>query len=184
MLGGGFFYLYKTTDLPDPNADFETNTSFVYYSDGESELGQYAIQNRDAISYDQMPQYVKDAVVAAENRTFWSDSGIDYKGIVRALLNNAQGNATQGASTITQQYIKILYLTSERSYTATSTPSISATAPTASRPRRGPTSRRTPPTSTSSRASSSRASSTTRPCTTRRRARTPGCGCAIGTHAS
>jgi len=114
---GGFVYLYKTTKLPDANADFETNTSFVYYHGGKDELGQYAVQNRDAISYDQMPQNVKDAVVAAENRTFWSDSGIDYKGIVRALFNNAQGNATQGASTITQQYIKILYLTSERSYT-------------------------------------------------------------------
>ena len=114
---GGFVYLYKTTELPDPNADFETNTSFVYYDDGKTELGHYAIQNRDAISYDEMPQDVKDAVVAAENRTFWSDSGIDYKGIVRAVFNNASGNATQGASTITQQYIKILYLTQERSYT-------------------------------------------------------------------
>jgi membrane peptidoglycan carboxypeptidase len=118
---GSFAYVYKTTELPDPNADFETNTSFVYYSDGKGgqgeQLGQYAIQNRDAISYDQMPQDIKDAVVAAENRTFWSDSGIDYKGIVRALFNNAQGNATQGASTITQQYIKILYLTQERTYT-------------------------------------------------------------------
>ncbi len=118
---GGFVYIYKTTELPDPNADFETNTSFVYYDDGKGgqgdQLGQYAIQNRDAISYDEMPQDIKDAVVAAENRTFWSDSGIDYKGIVRALFNNAAGNATQGASTITQQYIKILYLTQERTYT-------------------------------------------------------------------
>jgi membrane peptidoglycan carboxypeptidase len=116
-VGGGFVYLYQTTELPDPNADFETNTSFVYYSNGETELGQYAVQNRDAIPYDKMPQDIKDAVVAAENRTFWSDSGVDYKGIVRAVFNNAQGNETQGASTITQQYIKILYLTSQRSYT-------------------------------------------------------------------
>jgi membrane peptidoglycan carboxypeptidase len=64
-----------------------------------------------------MPQDVKDAVVAAENRSFWSDNGIDLKGIVRAVFNNASGNSTQGASTITQQYIKILYLTQERSYT-------------------------------------------------------------------
>ncbi|HCB06046.1 MAG TPA: penicillin-binding protein [Nocardioides bacterium] len=117
IAGGAFAYLYKTTKLPDPNADFETNTSFVYYSDGKTELGRYAIQNRDAISYDDMPQDVKDAVVAAENRSFWSDNGIDVKGIARAVFNNASGNATQGASTITQQYIKILYLTQERSYT-------------------------------------------------------------------
>jgi membrane peptidoglycan carboxypeptidase len=117
VVAGGFVYLYKTTKLPDPNADFETNTSFVYYNDGENELGRYAIQNRDAIPYAEMPQDVKDAVVAAENRTFWSDNGVDVKGIVRAVFNNASGNATQGASTITQQYIKILYLTQERSYT-------------------------------------------------------------------
>jgi membrane peptidoglycan carboxypeptidase len=117
VAAGGFVYLYKTTKLPDPNADFETNTSFVYYNDGENELGRFAIQNRDAIPYDQMPQDVKDAVVAAENRTFWSDNGVDVKGILRAVFNNASGNATQGASTITQQYIKILYLTQERSYT-------------------------------------------------------------------
>ncbi|MGH3306278.1 MAG: transglycosylase domain-containing protein, partial [Nocardioides sp.] len=92
-----------------------TNTSFVYYGDdGHTELGRYEKQNRDAITYDAMPQDVKDAVVAAENRTFWSDNGIDVKGIVRAVFNNASGNATQGASTITQQYVKILYLTQEQ----------------------------------------------------------------------
>ncbi|QIG45210.1 penicillin-binding protein [Nocardioides anomalus] len=116
ILGAGFVYLYQTTDLPDPNSDFETNTSFVYYNDGKTEIGQFAKQNRDSIPYDQMPQDIKDAVVAAENRTFWSDSGIDFKGIVRAAFNNASGNSTQGASTITQQYIKILYLSQERSY--------------------------------------------------------------------
>ncbi len=114
---GAFAYVYNTTELPDPNADFETQTSFVYYNDGKTELGRYAVQNRDAIPYAEMPQDIKDAVVAAENRSFWSDNGIDVKGIIRAAFNNAAGNSTQGASTITQQYIKILYLTQERSYT-------------------------------------------------------------------
>ena len=116
-VSGAFAYVYKTTELPDPNADFKTQTSFVYYSDGKTELGRYAVQNRVSIGYDEMPDAIKDAVVAAENRTFWSDNGVDLKGIIRAVFNNAQGNATQGASTITQQYIKILYLTQERSYT-------------------------------------------------------------------
>ena len=62
-----------------------------------------------------MPQDLQDAVVAAEDRTFWTNSGIDPKGIVRAAFNDARGGATQGASTITQQYVKILYLTQERS---------------------------------------------------------------------
>ena len=64
-----------------------------------------------------MPETIKDAVVAAENRTFWTDNGIDPKGIIRAVFNNASGNDRQGASTITQQYVKILYLTTEQSYT-------------------------------------------------------------------
>ena len=116
LVAGGLVYLYRTTDLPDPNKDFETETSFVYYNDGKSEIGQYAVQNRVRISYDEIPQDIKDAVVAAENQSFWTDNGIDPKGIIRALFNNAQGNATQGASTITQQYIKIYYLNQERSY--------------------------------------------------------------------
>jgi membrane peptidoglycan carboxypeptidase len=112
---GAFVVLYRTTDIPDPNAEFETQTTKVFYAGGEDELGQFATQNRESISFDEMPQQVKDAVIAAENRTFWTDQGIDPRGIVRAAFSNARGNATQGASTITQQYVKILYLTQERS---------------------------------------------------------------------
>jgi membrane peptidoglycan carboxypeptidase len=53
-------------------------------------------------------------VVAAEDRSFWTNKGIDPKGIIRAAFSNAKGGATQGASTITQQYVKILYLTQQR----------------------------------------------------------------------
>ena len=112
---GGFVYLYQTTSIPNPNKDFQTQTSFVYYSDGKTQLGQYATQNRSIIPLSEMPQNLKDAVVAAEDRTFWTNSGIDPRGIVRAAFNDARGGATQGASTITQQYVKILYLTQERS---------------------------------------------------------------------
>ena len=113
---GGFVVLYRAIDIPDPNEDFQTETSFVYYADGKTEVGSFATQNRDSIPLDEMPENLQNAVVAAENRTFWSDKGIDPKGILRAAFSNAQGNAQQGASTITQQYVKILYLTQERSY--------------------------------------------------------------------
>ena len=107
---------YSTTSIPNPNAEFRTQTSYIYYSDGKSKLGQFALQNRDSISYGEMPQNLKDAVVAAEDRTFWTNHGIDPKGIIRAAFSNAKGNSTQGASTITQQYVKILYLNQERTY--------------------------------------------------------------------
>ncbi|WP_344149037.1 transglycosylase domain-containing protein [Nocardioides koreensis] len=116
LLAGGLFYLYKTIDIPDPNKDFRTQTSFVYYAGGKTQLGQYATQNRDSIPLKEIPQKMQDAVVAAENQSFWTDKGIDPKGILRAAFSNARGNSKQGASTITQQYVKILYLTQERSY--------------------------------------------------------------------
>ncbi len=116
LLAAGLFFVYKSTDIPDPNKDFETQTSFIYYADGKTELGKFATQNRESIPLKEIPQTLQDAVVAAENRTFWTDKGIDPKGIVRAAFSNVRGNSTQGASTITQQYVKILYLTQERSF--------------------------------------------------------------------
>jgi membrane peptidoglycan carboxypeptidase len=106
---------YTRTNLPDPNAAFLTNKSNVYYRDGTTVLGSFADQNRSSIAYSDMPQTIKDAVVAAENRTFWTDKGISPTGIARAVYGILRGNsALGGGSTITQEYIKILYLTSDQ----------------------------------------------------------------------
>ncbi|MDF1487503.1 transglycosylase domain-containing protein [Tessaracoccus caeni] len=114
---GGFAFLYFTTDLPDPNDDFQTNTSFIYYGDGETQMGSLSVQNRQTIGYSEMPQVIRDAVVAAENRSFWEDPGFSARGLARAAWSIASGGQMQGGSTITQQYIKILYLDSERTLT-------------------------------------------------------------------
>lgn len=109
--------LYVLIDVPDPNADFKTETTKVYYSDGKSQLGSFAVQDRDSLPYDEIPDVMKQAAVAAEDRSFWENRGIDLKGIIRAARNNAtSGEITSGGSTITQQYVKILYLNQERSY--------------------------------------------------------------------
>ncbi len=108
---------YTTTTRPDANADFKTATTFVYYNDGKSELGSFAIQNRTPLTFDKMPETMKQAAVAAENRSFWTDKGISIRGMVRAAWKIARGGDVQGGSTITQQYIKILYLNSERTLT-------------------------------------------------------------------
>lgn len=107
-----FAYLYSSTDLPDPNADFQTNTTFLYYNDGSTQLGSLAVQNRVTLAYADMPQLMKDAVVAAENRSFWEDPGFSISGIARSAVSIATGGELQGGSTITQQYIKVLYLDS------------------------------------------------------------------------
>jgi membrane peptidoglycan carboxypeptidase len=114
LVVGTFVFLYQSIEIPDENEEFKTQTSFVYYADGKDEVGQYAKQNRINVPLDEIPQNIQDAVVAAENKTFWTDNGIDPKGIVRAAFSNATSDTTQGASTITQQYVKILYLSSER----------------------------------------------------------------------
>jgi membrane peptidoglycan carboxypeptidase len=108
---------YTSTTRPDANAEFKTATTFVYYNDGKSELGNFAIQNRTPLTFDEIPETVKQAAVAAENRTFWTDKGISIRGMIRAAWTIARGGDVQGGSTITQQYIKILYLNSERSLT-------------------------------------------------------------------
>jgi len=119
---GGIAYAYVTIQVPDENADFLTNTTSVYYADGKQKIGSFQVQNRQSIAYDQMPQYVKDAIVAGENKDFWTDPGISPTGLLRASLgligiSPADATATGGGSTITQQYIKVMYLTQEKTFT-------------------------------------------------------------------
>ncbi|MFT4187845.1 MAG: transglycosylase domain-containing protein [Aeromicrobium sp.] len=112
-----FFILYRMIEIPDPNQEFQTQTTKVYFSDGTTQLGEFAEQQRENVSLDQVPDVMQAAVIAAEDRTFYSNRGLDFKGIIRAFRDNtASGEIQGGASTITQQYVKILYLTQERSY--------------------------------------------------------------------
>lgn len=111
---GGFVF-FQRVQLPDPNADFGTQTSRLYFRDGTSELGALAIQNRTVIPLAEMPKSIQDAVVAAEDRSFWTNRGIDLKGMARAVWGIVRNREISGGgSTITQQYIKTRYLTSEQ----------------------------------------------------------------------
>ncbi|MDR2252762.1 MAG: transglycosylase domain-containing protein [Bifidobacteriaceae bacterium] len=85
--------------------------SYLLASDGTLLTTFYA-QNRVAISLDQVSQAMQDAVVALEDRRFWEHSGVDVLGMARAFLNNAASGAeaTQGASTLTQQLVKNLLI--------------------------------------------------------------------------
>jgi membrane peptidoglycan carboxypeptidase len=116
VLAGIGYFAYRNTSIPDANKAFEAQSSFVYWAGGKGKIGRFADQNRESIPLADIPQSMQDAAIAAEDRTFYSNSGIDPKGIVRAAFSNAKGNATQGASTITQQYVKLLYLSQERTF--------------------------------------------------------------------
>ena len=71
LVGGiGFAVLWNSVKIPDPNADFLTTTTFVYYKNGKTQLGSFQVQNRISLEFDEMNPYVRDAIVAAENRSF------------------------------------------------------------------------------------------------------------------
>ncbi|HZX07323.1 transglycosylase domain-containing protein, partial [Kribbella sp.] len=112
-----FFIIYQTTKIPDPNKEFAANTTTVTYSSSSQPLGQFFDQNRHSVPLAQIPKHVQDAVIAAEDRTFWTNPGISPQGMIRAAWNIARGQQLQGGSTITQQYVKVMYLTQERTLT-------------------------------------------------------------------
>lgn len=107
--------VYAMIELPDVNRAVLEQRTLLTYRDGE-ELGQLGATNRTIIGLDDVPVDVRRAVLAAENRDFYSDQGISPAGIARAAWTNLTGDGLQGGSTITQQYAKIAYLTQERTY--------------------------------------------------------------------
>ncbi|QTB91998.1 penicillin-binding protein [Bifidobacterium saguini] len=111
-----FAYLYATTEVPQPEKFALAEKTTVYYSDGTTAIGSYAEQNREIISCTDLPDYIGNAIVASENRTFYTDKGIDLKGIARAFLNNVTTGTRQGGSTITQQYAERYYLGETTTY--------------------------------------------------------------------
>ena len=117
LLGvAGLTAVYLAVDVPAPNDLSQAQSSVVYYSDGTTELGRFEEVDRTVVPLTDVPEHVQYAVLAAEDRGFYENSGISPTGILRAAWNNVTGGETQGASTITQQYARNAYLTQERSW--------------------------------------------------------------------
>jgi membrane peptidoglycan carboxypeptidase len=117
LLGGGAFAAAVfLTPVPDPNEVARTEATVVYWADGTTEIGRLGDSTRRSVPLDEVPLDVQRAVLAAEDRDFYEHGGFSPVGIGRAVYNNATGGSLQGGSTITQQYAKNAYLTSERSF--------------------------------------------------------------------
>ncbi len=108
-----FALAYFTVDIPDPNAYVNSQATIFHYSNGE-EIGRVGTQNRQIIPLAKIPLNVRHAVLAAEDRGFYSNRAFSVTGIARAILNNLKGGSLQGGSTITQQYAKTAFLTPSR----------------------------------------------------------------------
>jgi membrane peptidoglycan carboxypeptidase len=108
--------IYVRTDVPDPNALPTNQIATIYYGDGKTVLARVGSQNRSDVKLEQVPESVRFAVLAAENRSFYTDPGISPTGITRAALNNLKGGDLQGGSTITQQYVKNAFTNGDRTF--------------------------------------------------------------------
>jgi penicillin-binding protein 1A len=88
----------------------------VFSADGV-QLGEFGEERRNFMPIAQMPQVMKDAVLAAEDSRFYQHGGVDYKGVLRAAFENLRDARSQGASTITMQVARNFYLPTEKTFT-------------------------------------------------------------------
>ncbi len=112
----GFLYLYATISVPKPDDLALAEKTTVYYADGTTQMGTLGDVNRQIIDASTLPDYVSKAVVASEDRSFYTNSGVNFKGILRALWNNLRGGPRQGGSTLTQQYVERYFMGETTSY--------------------------------------------------------------------
>ncbi|MEU2824944.1 transglycosylase domain-containing protein [Streptomyces bacillaris] len=113
LLVGGFFAGYQLVGIPAANASAEAQSNVYFYKDG-TVLARDGEVNREKIRLSQVPATVQQAVLAAEDRDFYSQPAVDVRAMFRAGWNTVTGKGKQGGSTITQQYVKNYYLGQER----------------------------------------------------------------------
>ena len=116
---GALFYREFTQDLPSVRqlASYGPQVSSQVYAVDGTLIDELYFEKRYLVPFEGIPVVVRQAFLAAEDSTFYEHHGIDLTSIVRAFRNNLRaGNVTHGASTITQQVVKALLLTSQRSY--------------------------------------------------------------------
>ncbi|MCS0634497.1 penicillin-binding protein [Streptomyces sp. LP05-1] len=113
---GTFYVIYLMVPVPTANAQATMQSNVYRYANGKI-LARTGEVNREIIALDKIPKPVQHTFVAAENKSFYEDNGVDFKGTARGVFNTLAGRGKQGGSTITQQYVKNYYL--DQSQTAT-----------------------------------------------------------------
>ncbi|MEU6013524.1 transglycosylase domain-containing protein [Streptomyces sp. NPDC047515] len=113
LIMGAFVALYMYVDIPKANALAERQSNVYKYSDGTVLARTGDGVNRQNVDLAEVPKDVQHTFVAAENKSFYQDKGVDLKGTARGILNTLSGKGKQGGSTITQQYVKNYYLTQD-----------------------------------------------------------------------
>ncbi|MFE7897420.1 transglycosylase domain-containing protein [Streptomyces sp. NPDC057424] len=116
LLAGGFFLGYSLVKIPPANALATKQANVYLYADG-SVIARDGEVNRENVTLPQISKDAQHAILAAEDRDFYTESAVDPKAMVRAAWNTALGKGKQSGSTITQQYVKNYYLRQEQTVT-------------------------------------------------------------------
>ncbi len=116
-LGGLFFIAHnKVIDFSALEHYNPGNPSLLLDDEGR-EWARFELDRREPVAYDQIPQHLINAFVATEDWSFFNHSGISFKGIIRSMVVNLyRGRKAQGASTITQQLVRLLFLDSKKTF--------------------------------------------------------------------
>ena len=106
-------------NLPDISelSDYRPKLPLRVYSADGVVIGEFGEERRNLTPIKDIPQVMKDAVLAVEDARFYSHGGVDYLGVIRAGMANVSRAKSQGASTITMQVARNAYLSAEKSYT-------------------------------------------------------------------
>lgn len=115
---GGSIYIHRQLPYIRSLEDYAPKQATRVLSSEGTLIGQFFTERRRVVPFEKIPKHVVHAFLAAEDADFYAHEGIDWLGILRALVKNMRPGAhLQGASTITQQTVKTLILGPERSYT-------------------------------------------------------------------
>lgn len=116
VLAVAVYYLHDVPAISKIESDVLPESSVIYDRNGGELYNLYSKEKRTYVSYDQISSHMRDAITSAEDKTFFENPGIDFRGLVRAGLNYITGKTdkVQGTSTISQQLIKNVFFNSER----------------------------------------------------------------------
>jgi len=112
-------YLYFAHSLPSIETlkNYKPSTITKFFSEDGEIISEFFIERREVVSLDRVPNHLIQAFISGEDARYFHHKGLDYIAILRALLKNIfSGEVVQGGSTITQQVVKSLLLSPERSF--------------------------------------------------------------------
>ncbi|MBN8486742.1 MAG: penicillin-binding protein 1A [Burkholderiales bacterium] len=116
---GGIALALAYRNLPDLSAltDYRPKLPMRVFSAEGRLLGEFGDERRQFVAFGDIPKVMKDAVLAIEDARFYEHGGVDYRGVLRAALENLRDAHSQGASTITMQVARNFYLSTEKTLT-------------------------------------------------------------------